>query len=239
MAKNPSILSNFCLTVDDAGMSEDLDKIIIRLAQERKIDCVSIVVNVGDLELLKESLTKSGIKKALHLNSTQSVADFNESFIHSLSRRLSFLYTVFLSKNGLRTIEKVWEEQINVFIKTFGEPPDILNSHEHVHLLPGLYLVAVRLNRKYHIPQIRAGSLPARFKDIRPLLFSWFLKIDATLDKDEVFSMVHSWNWQHYSWTEMFRILSPNSEIIFHVQNSTELSFLERVSDNAVQVSIN
>lgn len=69
--------------------------------------------------------------------------------------------TNILSPLLLRTIDLdavriEWETQIQRFL-SFGIPLEHLNSHQHVHLLPGLWKQAISLGRQYKIPHLRTG----------------------------------------------------------------------------------
>jgi predicted glycoside hydrolase/deacetylase ChbG (UPF0249 family) len=54
----------------------------------------------------------------------------------------------------LAEVEREWRAQCAEFLRHAG-PPASLSSHHHLHLLPRLYALALRLAAEYHVPWLR------------------------------------------------------------------------------------
>ena len=72
---------------------------------------------------------------------------------------------------GLDSVRAEWSAQIETVIN-YGIKPQFLNSHEHIHMLPNLYLLTKELAEKYQIPQLRL----TRAEWVPPLGFSAVLR---------------------------------------------------------------
>ena len=66
----------------------------------------------------------------------------------------------FIKKNE---IEKECEAQIHKILRA-GIKPQFINSHQHLHLLPGIINITISLAKKYSIPYIRIVKEPLRSK---------------------------------------------------------------------------
>jgi predicted glycoside hydrolase/deacetylase ChbG (UPF0249 family) len=55
---------------------------------------------------------------------------------------------------SLDTVRAEWRAQVETVLR-LGVAPRFLNSHEHVHMLPGLFSLAQELAGEYQIPQVR------------------------------------------------------------------------------------
>jgi predicted glycoside hydrolase/deacetylase ChbG (UPF0249 family) len=56
----------------------------------------------------------------------------------------------------LKEVEHEWESQIQKVIRA-GIQPSHLDGHKHVHMLPGLFELALRLARRHHIGAVRVS----------------------------------------------------------------------------------
>jgi predicted glycoside hydrolase/deacetylase ChbG (UPF0249 family) len=52
-------------------------------------------------------------------------------------------------------VRALWEGQIADLRRRLGRAPDHLDSHQHLHLLPGLWGIARRLQREFQVPRLR------------------------------------------------------------------------------------
>ena len=49
----------------------------------------------------------------------------------------------------------LWEGQLDGLRRRLGRDPDHLDSHQHLHVLPGLWETALSLQREFNIPRVR------------------------------------------------------------------------------------
>lgn len=231
MVKNLAALH--IITIDDLGMSHELDIIAIGLIKKKIINRVSIVTNLNTLDHLKSFFQDSDIAKDIHLNCTESSLQFIDItpwFLTELLKRFFFLITIYISTNKRHAIQNNWDEQIQKFFLTFGTYPDGINSHEHIHLIPKLFPLAIELCEKYNIPFIRLGHQSFFLKkNLRvQLLAYWHHKNICHFNKSELLTSatIYSFNWKLLSEPNIKNCLPPHTELIFHPQYVDDLFFL-------------
>jgi predicted glycoside hydrolase/deacetylase ChbG (UPF0249 family) len=66
-----------------------------------------------------------------------------------------FLGHYLKGKVGTEWAYREWKAQIGLLAGRLGRVPDHLDSHQHLHLLPGLWSVALRLQSEFRIPRLR------------------------------------------------------------------------------------
>jgi len=75
----------------------------------------------------------------------------------------SLLLRIARRKLRLKEVEREWDAQITK-IKNAGISPTHLDGHKHVHMLPGLFGVALRLARKHGVGAIRIAHEESRLR---------------------------------------------------------------------------
>lgn len=75
----------------------------------------------------------------------------------------SFVARYALGGIALAEVEREWRRQI-ARVLAAGLAPVHLNSHQHLHALPGLFRLTVRLAAEHGIPFVRIPSDPAAFR---------------------------------------------------------------------------
>lgn len=164
--------SNLWIVADDLGLDVYLDEGIFFAAKNNLIDGVSIVAGglVFDhaARKLKEYPSLAvGIhlalveeKSVLDENSIRSLIDKN-GFFHKNHRIFFVRYCLGLIKK--EEIKKELEAQIerclNADLKI-----EFINSHQHLHLLPGIMDIVIELAKKYGIQSIRTVNEPLMAK---------------------------------------------------------------------------
>ena len=123
------------IVADDFGLCEKHDAIIIDLMYEKKINAVSVLVH-GELNenRIKElKLNKNKISVGLHLNLTTPLPKIVKTF--SIKRLIISNLFRFTHNNE---IKHNLSTQIESFKNIFGEFPDFIDGHQHIHMLPGI-----------------------------------------------------------------------------------------------------
>jgi predicted glycoside hydrolase/deacetylase ChbG (UPF0249 family) len=135
----------------------------------------------------------SGLGVGVHLSLTEGapVAAKNKiAFLLSEDRscfleRNKFLLKFFSGKIDLGQVYLEFESQISKFLKA-GLTPTHLDGHEHVHMLPCILSVVLKLAAKFKIPSIRLPKEPwltkypqtCKYWMISRLAdFNWFFKV--------------------------------------------------------------
>lgn len=157
----------FRINADDFGLHSDINRGILDCLENRLINSVSISVvgegfNEQEVGWLRGFVQK-GLKfnTGLHLQLTEGNALTGissltnpEGFFPAYVNQ--FVKSWILGKIKKNDIQKEWETQIEAYLHT-GLPLDHLDSHQHVHLLPGLWPLTLALAKKYKVEVIRTS----------------------------------------------------------------------------------
>lgn len=153
------------ITVDDFGLSQEINEATCALCTKGVISKVSILTNTPNIEEGIVELKKSSkfIKYAIHLNLTDGAPLTPPHTVPSLVNNKKkffggkhYLIATLLSIGKIRPKEVLieWEEQIKKAL-SFDIKIQELNSHGHLHLHPALHYSSIKLAKKYNIPKIR------------------------------------------------------------------------------------
>lgn len=156
---------------DDAGAGRQATKKIVDCWEKGYVDGYSIIADENCYDIITDSLQKLPEKYArlsVHLNITDGYCLNQQSagtLIASPNGRLkltfidALLLTFKNSKTKRQFEEQVfmeWDSQINSIKKNIGKREiDTLDSHNHVHMIPALFDVILRLSVKHQIKNIR------------------------------------------------------------------------------------
>ncbi|MFH1762456.1 MAG: ChbG/HpnK family deacetylase [bacterium] len=155
------------INADDYGLHADINHGIIKCLRSRLINSVSIAVcgracKQADIDaLLTIQQDNPSIQFSIHLMATggmalsgrTSLTNQQGCFPHYIS---DFLKRYIRGRISIKELEREWELQITT-LRKFGVGPTRLDSHQHVHLIPGIWNLAKRLAEKNSIPSIRCG----------------------------------------------------------------------------------
>lgn len=134
------------LCADDYGISISVNSAIRELIARGRLNATSVMVaapHLGDDEAASLDLLNAGEKRAavgLHVTLTAPFKPMSEGF--SPQRRGRFLSQVeMLSRSAARLLRPellVIEiaTQLRAFVEIFGRPPDFVDGHQHVQILP-------------------------------------------------------------------------------------------------------
>jgi predicted glycoside hydrolase/deacetylase ChbG (UPF0249 family) len=67
----------------------------------------------------------------------------------------AFLGQYLRGKVDMAWVYRDWTAQIDLLASRLGRAPDHLDSHQHLHVFPGLWSAALRLQREFGIPRLR------------------------------------------------------------------------------------
>lgn len=147
----------FRIIADDLGLAESVNDGIIFLLKEGKIDGASLMAN-GEAfndaiaQCLGVQLLNIGVHFVL-------VEEKSLSGIKLPGNYRTFFIKYIFGLIKLSDIEKELRAQLEKITNT-GIKPVFINSHQHLHLLPGIMDIVVKLAREYEIPYIRAVNEP-------------------------------------------------------------------------------
>jgi predicted glycoside hydrolase/deacetylase ChbG (UPF0249 family) len=177
---------------DDFCLTKKISSRLLEISKKGRIGSVSCIVNTIDIvpSLKKISKLKKKIKLHLHLNlidgkplskNLKKIVDsknyFNMSFIKL------FLIGILpgFSIHKLE-IEKEIEQQIKYFLKCINLANKTkknvlyLDSHLHIHTIPWLLDIILKLRKKYNIVFIRSLDEPFILSSVTNFSKFWFYK---------------------------------------------------------------
>ena len=123
------------IVADDFGLCEKHDAIIIDLIHGKKINAVSVFVHeeLNQNRIKELILNKHIISIGLHLNLTTPLPKIIKTF--SIKRLIISNLFRFTHNNE---IKRNLSAQIESFKNIFGEFPDFIDGHQHIHMFPGI-----------------------------------------------------------------------------------------------------
>lgn len=156
----PGIKDRLIVNADDLGMSPGANNAIFECFDAGKITDASIMSNADYFQEALDGLRKRGIGKiGVHLNLSYGKALNQGSSLHDKNGLLkngfvSLLCKSFTDSNIRKEIEEEFEAQIERVKKNRLEITH-LDSHRHIHMIPPIYSIVVRLAKKHGIERVR------------------------------------------------------------------------------------
>ncbi len=148
------------VNADDLGMTPGTNKAIFKGYDDGMVTHASIMSN-GDYfsEAIEELQNRTKLLVGIHLNLTYGKALHFSSLYNDVQGifNLGYLKILALSTHNkafLEAVEVEFEEQI-LKVRDTGLTIAHLDSHRHIHLIPGIYRIVAKLAVKYNIPRVR------------------------------------------------------------------------------------
>ena len=151
------------INADDFGLTEGINKGIIRCYQEGILRSTSLLPNSfafeNAVQLAKEN---QGLGIGVHLCLVEERPVLAREEIPSLvgengcfpKNYIKFLIKFCLKKIKLLDIEKEFDAQIKKVLCAQIRPTH-LDSHQHIHMIPSIFDIVLKLAKKYDIKSIR------------------------------------------------------------------------------------
>lgn len=179
---------------DDAGATAAITERILQAWRSGWLDSFSIITNGESCGLISDALQTDRsrpVRLAVHLNLSEGLPASPVAEVSMLVNEAGVLKHSFVSLLVLwaksassrrqalvRQIETEWRAQVR-HARTICAPHaiDAVDSHNHVHMLPFLFPVALRLAQQEHIREIRISREPLFVSDrLKETLRVRFLK---------------------------------------------------------------
>jgi len=132
----------FALCADDFGLRPEISAAIVDLVARKRLSSVSCITNAAgfaqDANLLRPHL--HAIEVGLHFNLTEGTACCAPLAKHWPSLP-SVARLILRSHSGRLPIAAIAAEltaQLQLFRAAFGQDPDFIDGHQHIHDLPGI-----------------------------------------------------------------------------------------------------
>jgi predicted glycoside hydrolase/deacetylase ChbG (UPF0249 family) len=162
------IPANLRVNADDFGLHPSVSRAIVKAAREGLINSVSAVpfFDAESLALFDALRALPGVRIGAHLTFIEvplltACASFPDRRPPANHREL--LRLLLRGKVRPADVRREWSAQLELLAARLA-PATIshLDSHQHVHLLPGLWRVARSLQREHHVPVLRTPHEPSR-----------------------------------------------------------------------------
>jgi predicted glycoside hydrolase/deacetylase ChbG (UPF0249 family) len=224
------------VSADDFGISQRANENILKLARERKLDRVEIMVSHNLKQEHVLELIASGVKLDIHFHLVKDRLDYwqnNQRKIEkqTIKRIIFFLFNYFFGDTRPKIVKREWESQLKDFKILFGKYPDGASSHEHIHFFPAYFKVFLKLASKYSIPYIRFGKNTVHENNRICVILNWLRKINARSFKESGLNTsdyMASFDWLE-SLESLLEKIPENKivEVVFHPELDNEFQKLE------------
>src|SRR3979490_944135 len=159
------VARNLIVNADDLGWTSGVNRGIAEAHRNGIVTSASLLASgeaFGDaVELVRKT---RGLGVGVHLNLSDGAPIAGRETVTSLLNSEGefeggpdgLLLKIATRGLAMREVEKEWEAQIGK-IRAGGIDPPRLDGHKHVHMLPGLFEIALRLAKRHGIGAIRVS----------------------------------------------------------------------------------
>jgi hopanoid biosynthesis associated protein HpnK len=156
---------NLIVNADDLGWTQGVNRGIAETHRNGIVTSASILANgkafASAVELVR---AMPGLAAGVHLNLTDGPPVAALEQVKSLVSQAGMLngatqsLLVRLARRGLALdeVEREWDAQIRK-VRGAGIAPTHLDGHKHVHMLPGLFEIALRLAKRHGVGAVRVA----------------------------------------------------------------------------------
>jgi chitin disaccharide deacetylase len=145
-------MSRRLIVADDFGLCPQGDSVIVSLLRQGAISGTSVLMGTRDSDAafadLRQIRREGRVLVGLHFNLTLSFA--GEPKAPSVGRLLSLSLARRLDPQLARVALK---RQFDQFMAVFGQPPDFLDGHQHVHVFPLIREAAAEILSREALPK--------------------------------------------------------------------------------------
>jgi len=167
-------LKNLIVNADDLGWTEGVNRGIVDAHRKGLVTSTSMLANGRAFESARaaaKSNPELGIGVHLNLSDGPPTADAEE--VRGLLNEAgeledgpeSLLLRIASRSLALEEVDREWDAQIQK-VRGAGIEPTHLDGHKHVHMLPGLFEIALRLARKHGIRAIRVAHEESTLRSV-------------------------------------------------------------------------
>lgn len=159
------------ITADDLGIDSNINKGIIESFKNGILTSTALLMNVPEtpegITLAKEN---HGLEVGIHLSIVEGISlrgvestitdplQYFENKICMIRDWKAFLKKYVAGNINFNELEEELELQIQSFIKHFETIP-FVNGTQHMHLMPGVWKIVLKLAKKYKVNAVRLPGL--------------------------------------------------------------------------------
>lgn len=158
-------MKNLIVNADDLGWTDGVNRGILEAFRTGIVTSTSLLANgTAFMDAIEAAKSAPRLAVGVHLNLSDGDPVADRESVTSLlddDGRLADGPERLLWKRARRglildEVEEEWDAQIQR-VRDAGIRPTHLDGHKHVHMLPGLFEIALRLAKKHRIEAIRAS----------------------------------------------------------------------------------
>jgi len=158
-------LKSLIVNADDLGWTEGVNRGIAEANRNGIVTSASLLANGVAFALAVElARTSPGLGVGVHLNLSDGQPVAPPELVTSLVNNKgtfqggpeNLLMRLGRRKLALEDVEREWDAQIEK-VRDAGITPTHLDGHKHVHMLPGLFEIALRLAKRHGIGAVRVA----------------------------------------------------------------------------------
>jgi chitin disaccharide deacetylase len=159
------VAKNLIVNADDLGWASGVNRGVAEAHRNGIVTSASLLANgAAFAEAVELARTTHGFGVGVHLNLSDGPPIAPRDAVPSLLSDSGgfeggpdgLLFKIATRSLSLREVETEWEAQISR-IRNAGIEPTHLDGHKHVHMLPGLFEIALRLAKRHGIGAIRVS----------------------------------------------------------------------------------
>ena len=156
---------NLIVNADDLGWTSGVNRGIAEAHRRGIVTSTSLLANGGAFsEAVTTVLANPGLGIGVHLNLSDGAPIAKRELVPTLlgasgifdSSPEALLLKIAMRTLSLAEVEIEWDSQIGK-VRDAGVPTTHLVGHKHVHMLPGLFQIAIRLAKRHGIGAIRVS----------------------------------------------------------------------------------
>lgn len=162
------------VTADDFGISEPVSRGILEAHTAGIVTATSVLANLpASATMVSQLAACPDLQVGIHLNATLGdpltpAARWLAGRAGTMSRGRFLWCYLMAPRRTCRVVAAEWGAQLERLIG-WGITPTHLDSHHHVHVLPGLGRVAIALAQHYRIARVRAPADPDFLRSVTKL----------------------------------------------------------------------
>ncbi len=158
-------MRNLIVNADDLGWSEGVNRGIVEAHRKGLVTSTTLLANGRAFDSgIVAARENPGLGIGVHLNLSDGLPAAPAEQVRGLLNNAGELeggpegLLLLIARRGLRLdeVEREWDAQIRK-IREAGISPTHLDGHKHVHMLPGLFELALGLAKKHGIRAIRVA----------------------------------------------------------------------------------
>jgi predicted glycoside hydrolase/deacetylase ChbG (UPF0249 family) len=198
-----TMIKKLIVNADDFGMTDGVSLGILHAHTDGVVTSTTTMMNMPSVKFaldLSKDFPDLGIGIHLVLTAGRPLVDGATSYTDSDG---NFIKKDAYPNNEPENINvselyTEWKAQIELFIEMTGKKPTHIDSHHHVHLLPELQEVAIRLAREYDLPMRQRNQIIDHYEYVRcadkmynELVNYDFLVREVSVNEDMIEFMCH------------------------------------------------